>query len=51
MDEHDISAVQADPSIGVGPWRSIFEITFYDTTHMGELASDLVVSSGEQVDF
>ena len=41
--------MQTDTAIRVGTWRAIFQITFNGTSHLGQLATNLMMPSGFQI--
>ena len=51
MEEGDAAGVEGDAAVGVGARSAIFEIAFDGTADGRELAADLVVTAGQQLDF
>ena len=51
MDETDLVRLEADSSIRVGTWGSVFQIALYCATGVAQLAAYLVVPAGEEFDF
>ena len=51
MNELDNARVQGNAAVRIGTGGSIFQIAFDDAAQIGQLAADLVVSAGQQVDF
>ena len=41
--------MQTDTAIRVGTWRAIFQITFNGTSHLGQLATNLMMPSSFQI--
>lgn len=46
-----MTGVQADASVGIGSWRTIFQVATYGEADRGKLTADLVVATGVKVDF
>ena len=43
--------MQADAPVGIGSWRTIFQVATYGEADRGKLTADLVVATGVKVDF
>lgn len=43
--------MKGDAAIGVGTGGTVFQIAFYRASHVGKLASNLVMPSGVEYDF
>lgn len=46
-----MAGVQADAPVGIGSWRTIFQVAANGETDRGKLTADLVVATGVKVDF
>ena len=46
-----MAGVQADASVRIGSWRTIFQVAANGETDCGKLTADLVVATGVKVDF
>ena len=46
-----MAGVQADASVGIGSWCTIFQVATYGEADRGKLTADLVVATGVKVDF
>jgi hypothetical protein len=51
MDECDSSCMKANAAIRIGAGRTVFQIPLDGTSHLGQLASYLMVATGLQVHF
>ncbi len=45
------TGMQANRAVGVGAFVSVFEVSFYDATHTGELTPDLVMAPSLEFNF
>ena len=43
--------METDASVRIGARCPVFQVAFYDTTHIGKLAAYLMVSAGQKLDF
>ena len=50
VDERDLVGMEANATIWIGTWKSVFQIALDVHTAGGKLASDLMVSSGKKLD-
>ena len=50
VDEFYVMRVEAYSSVRIGPWGTVFQVSFYNATHMAELASYLVMPSCQKLD-
>ena len=50
MDKGDVAGVEADAAVGVGAGGAVLEIALDGAAEGGELAADLVVAAGEELD-
>lgn len=46
-----MAGVQADAPVGIGSWRTIFQVAANGEADRGKLTADLVVATGVKVDF
>ena len=46
-----MAGVQADASVRIGSWRTIFQVAANGEADRGKLTADLVVATGVKVDF
>lgn len=51
MDKTDLPGMKTDAAVGIAPWRTILEIALDDTADMGKLASNLVMTTGMEINF
>ena len=51
MDEADGAGVEGDAAVGIGAGGAILEVALDGTADVGELAADLVVTTGEEFHF
>ncbi len=51
MDEPYLVCVKAYSAVRIGAWRAVFQVALDAAAEMAELAADLVVASGKQLDF
>ena len=51
MLQYEVVGMQADASIGIASWGSIFQVTLDGTSYGCQLASDLVVPARVQMYF
>ena len=50
-DEIHLSGMETDASVRIGARCPVFQVAFYDTTHIGKLAAYLMVPAGQKLDF
>ena len=41
--------MQTNTTIGIGTWRTIFQIPLYGTPHLSKLATNLMMASGFKI--
>lgn len=51
VEELQLSGVQVNASVRIGPWKSVFQISFYGTSNHFQLGADLMVPASFQLDF
>ena len=49
--EGDVAGVEADAAVGVRAGGAVFEVAFDGAADGGELAADLMMAAGEELDF
>ena len=50
MEERDVAGVEADAAVGVGAGGAVLEVALDGAAEGGELAADLMMTAGEELD-